>query len=206
MKEGWVVFVRYPPRKIRYEGDRPVALLGFRVPASSFRLVDLSLGMPTTSARSSRGTWALYPLGSEVLVVHPDGAVSGPPAEAAAEVGRLATRDRQGDLDRQAAETIQRLLTGDGPARAGPRRLGTRTWSIPAKAYWLSGPDNHHVGLRRRGAGPFHTGPSHPPRDERSRHGRRAAGPSHLLGSRKSPTEARRASNPTVAASPTGGG
>jgi hypothetical protein len=162
--------------------------------------------MPTTSARSSRGTWALYPLGSEVLVVHPDGAVSGPPAEVAAEVGRLATRDRQGDLDRQAAKTIQRLLTGDGPARAGPGRLGTRTWSIPAKAYWLSGPDNHHVGLRRRGAGPFHTGPSHPPRDERSRHGRRAAGPSHLLGSRKSPTEARRASNPTVAASPTGGG
>jgi hypothetical protein len=201
------VFVRYPPGKIRYEGDRPVALLGFRVPASSFRLVDLSLGMPTTSARSSRGTWALYPLGSEVLVVHPDGAVSGPPAEAAAEVGRLATRDRQGDLDRQAAETIQRLLTDDGPARASPRRLGTRTWSIPAKAYWLSGPDNHHVGLRRRSAGPFHTGPSHPPRDERSRHGRRvAAGSGHLLGSRKSPTEARRASNPTVAASPTGGG
>jgi hypothetical protein len=156
------VFVRYPPGKIRYQGDRPAALLGVRV-APSFRLVDLPLG-------------------------------------------RLATRDRQGDLDRQAAETIQRLLTDDGPARASPRRLGTRTWSIPAKAYWLSGPDNHHVGLRRRGAGPFHTGPSHPPRDERSRHGRRAAGPSHLLGSRKSPTEARRASNPTVAASPTGGG
>ena len=59
-------------------------------------------------------------------------------------LGRLATRDRQGDLDRQAAWTIQRLLTGDGPARAGPGRLGARTWSIPAKAYGLSGPDNHH--------------------------------------------------------------
>jgi hypothetical protein len=78
------------------------------------------------------------------VVVHPDGAVSGRPAAVAAEVGRLATRDRQGDLDRQAAWTIQRLLTGDGPARAGPSRLGARTWSIPAKAYWLSGPDNHH--------------------------------------------------------------
>ena len=199
------MFVRYPPGKIRYDGDRPVALLGVRV-GPSFRLVDLPLGLLTTSARTSRGTWALYPIGAEVVVVHPDGAVSGPPAAVAAEVGRLATRDRQGDLDRQAAWTIQRLLTGDGPARASPGRLGTRTWSIPAKAYWLSGPDNHHVGLCRRGAGPFHTGPSHPPRDERSRHGRRAAGPSHLLGSRKSPTEARRASNPTVAASPTGGG
>jgi hypothetical protein len=200
------VFVRYPPGKIRYDGDWPVALVGVRV-APSFRTVELPLGLPTTSARTSRGAWALYPIGAEVVVVHPDGAVSGPPAGVAAEVGRLAARDRQGDLDRQAAWTIQRLLTGDGPARAGPGRLGARTWSIPAKAYWLSGPDNHHVGLRRRRAGPVHTGPPHPPRDERSRHGRRvAAGPSHLLGSRKSPTEALRASNPTVAASPTGGG
>jgi hypothetical protein len=159
--------------------------------------------LPTTSARSSRGTWALYPTGPEVLVVHPDGTVSG----SAAEVGRLAAHDRHGDLDRQAAQTIQHLLTGDGTDHAGPRLLGARTWAIPAKAYWLSGPDNHHVGLRRRRAGPFHTGPPHPPRDERSRHGRRvAAGPSPLLGSRKSSTEAQRASNPTVATSATGGG
>jgi uncharacterized C2H2 Zn-finger protein len=33
------VFVRYPPGRIRYEGDRPVALLGVRV-APSFRLVE----------------------------------------------------------------------------------------------------------------------------------------------------------------------
>jgi hypothetical protein len=137
------VFVRYPPGKIRYDGDRPVALLGVRV-APSFRLVDLPLGLPTTSARTERGPWALYPIGAEVVVVHPDGAVSGPPAAVATEVGRLAARDRQGDLDRQAAWTIQRLLTGDSPAHAGPGRLGARTWSIPAKAYWLSGPDNHH--------------------------------------------------------------
>ena len=137
------MFVRYPPGKIRYDGNRPVALLGVRV-APSFRLVDLPLGLPTTSARTSRGAWALYPIGAEVVVVHPDGAVSGLPAAVAAEVGRLAARDRQGDLDRQAAWTIQRLLTGDSSARAGPGRLGARTWSIPAKAYWLSGPDNHH--------------------------------------------------------------
>jgi hypothetical protein len=151
-----------------------------------------------TSARSSRGTWALYPTGPEVLVVHPDGTVSG----SAAEVGRLAAHD----LDRQAAQTIQHLLTGDGTDHAGPRLLGARTWAIPAKAYWLSGPDNHHVGLRRRRAGPFHTGPPHPPRDERSRPGRRvAAGPvpswaagSHLpkrsvLRTRRSPLQPRAA-------------
>jgi len=157
------VFVRYPPGKIRYDGDRPVALLGVRV-APSFRLVDLPLGLPTTSARTERGTWALYPVGAEVVVVHPDGAVSGRPAAVAAEVGRLASRDRQGDLDRQAAWTIQRLLTGDsparaGPARAGPGRLGARTWSIPAKAYWLSGPDNHHQ--QAVTGTPDHPQPSH---------------------------------------------
>jgi hypothetical protein len=120
------VFVRYPPGKIRYDGDRPVALLGVRV-APSFRLVDLPLGLPTTSAQTSRGAWALYPIGAEVVVVHPDGAVSGPPAAVAAEVGRLAARDRQGDLDRQAAWTIQRLLTGDGPP-------------VPVPAGWGPGP------------------------------------------------------------------
>ena len=138
------MFVRYPPGKIRYQGDRPAALLGVRV-APSFRLVDLPLGLPTTSARTSRGAWALYLIGAEVVVVHPDGAVSGPPAEVAVEVGRLAPQERQGDLDRQAAQAIQQLLTGDSHARAGPpRRPGARTWSIPAMAYWLSGPYNDH--------------------------------------------------------------
>ncbi|HWD42648.1 MAG TPA: hypothetical protein VHM23_02810 [Actinomycetota bacterium] len=138
------MFVRYPPAKIRYEGARPIALLKVRI-APSFRLVDLPLGTPTTSARSERGTWALYALGAEVVVVHPDGAVSGPPTDVAAEVGRLAAQERQGELDRQAAKTIQHLLTGDGADGAGPpRRSGARTWSIPAMAYWLSGPANDH--------------------------------------------------------------
>ena len=50
------MFVRYPPAKILYEGDRPVTLLGVRVAPSL--VVDLSLGSPTTSTRTSRGTWA----------------------------------------------------------------------------------------------------------------------------------------------------
>lgn len=138
------MFIRYPPAKIRYEADQPVALLGVRT-APSYRLVDLPLGPPTTSARSQRGTWALFPLGEEVVVVHPDGAVSGPPADVAVEVGRLAAQERQGELDRQAARTIRHLLVGDAADRAGPaQRSGDRTWSVPAAAYWLSGPDNDH--------------------------------------------------------------
>ncbi|HET7519846.1 MAG TPA: hypothetical protein VFN05_19570, partial [Actinomycetes bacterium] len=72
-------------------------------------------------------------------------AVSGPPADVAAETGRLAAQERQGELDRQAARTIQHLLVGNGVDRAGPsRRSGARTWSLPATASWLSGPANDH--------------------------------------------------------------
>jgi hypothetical protein len=63
--------------------------------------------------------------------------------EVAAELTRLASQDRQGDLDRQAAQTIQRHLTGDGAGGGDPRRLGSRSWSSPARGYWLSGPYNH---------------------------------------------------------------
>jgi hypothetical protein len=45
------VFIRYPPARIRYEGDQPAALLGVRV-APSYRLVDLPPGSPTTSHRA----------------------------------------------------------------------------------------------------------------------------------------------------------
>jgi hypothetical protein len=52
---------------------------------------------------------------------------------------------RQGELDRQAARTIRQLLVGDGAGEAGPaRELRDRTWSVPATAYWLSGPENDH--------------------------------------------------------------
>jgi hypothetical protein len=71
-------------------------------------------------------------------------------------LGRLATRDRQGDLDRQAAWTIQRL-TGDGPARAGPGRFGDQDLVHPS-----------HGLLAKR--------PRQPP-PARFRHGTRALGP-----------------------------
>ena len=41
------------------------------------------------------------------MVVHPDGAVSGLAADVAVEVGRDAAQKRQGELDPQAAQTIQ---------------------------------------------------------------------------------------------------
>jgi hypothetical protein len=103
-------------------------------------------GLPTTSAHTRRGTWALYPDGSQVLVVHPGGSLVGSPAEVAAELERLTAQTGLGELDRQAAGTIRWLLTGDG-ARwdgDGSRLLGrrVRNWSRPAVGYWISGPDN----------------------------------------------------------------
>jgi hypothetical protein len=104
--------------------------------------------LPTTSARSSRGTWALYPTGPEVLVVHPDGTVSG----SAAEVGRLAAHDRHGDLDRQAAAALD-LLGGrvgrlillavaeiDDSVAGRPeqaRLRGELEWQAEAVGVWL---------------------------------------------------------------------
>jgi hypothetical protein len=144
------VFTRYAPAKIRYEGDRPVALLGVRI-APSYRLVDLPLGSPTTSARSERGTWALHPLGAEVVVVHPDGAVTGPPADVAAEIGRLAAQERQGELDRQAAQTIRQLLAGDGSGEAshvvGTQRASERR--RPRARARHAFPQHHHRSIHR---------------------------------------------------------
>ena len=103
-------------------------------------------GLPTTSARTLRGTWALYCDGDKVLVVHPGGRLAGPPAEVAAELHRLATRRGYGELDREAARTIRRLLTGDGAGWDGDggrlRGRWARTWSNPAVGYWISGPYN----------------------------------------------------------------
>jgi hypothetical protein len=41
-------------------------------------------GLPTTSARTRRGTWAPYPDGSRILVVHPGGSMVGSPGDVAA--------------------------------------------------------------------------------------------------------------------------
>jgi hypothetical protein len=103
-------------------------------------------GLPTTSARTPLGSWALYYDGHQVVVVHPGGRLAGTQAEVAAELDRLATRRGYGELDREAARTIRRLLTGDGAGRDGDggrlRGRWARTWSNPAVAYWISGPYN----------------------------------------------------------------
>jgi len=74
-----------------------------------------------------------------VVVVHPDGAVAGPPAEVADELARRAAADGNGPLDRAAIHAIHSFLTDgrDRTASPGGRRgsgQAGRPADLPATA------------------------------------------------------------------------
>ncbi|HEX6676567.1 MAG TPA: hypothetical protein VF486_16265 [Actinomycetes bacterium] len=133
----------YQPGRIRRNSDRPTAITGALLATQgSYRTGEIPLGTPTCSSRSRRGGWALYPNGAEVVVVHPDGALTGAPAEVARELGRLGG-NRQDEGGRSAARTIAEFLA-DPDTHDRPQWPATwaRTWSSPAVGYRLSGPAN----------------------------------------------------------------
>jgi len=133
------------PGRLRRDSDQPTAVSDVLVATSgsSRRTGDIPLGIPTCSARSRHGRWALYPNGAEVVIVWPGGVLAGPPAEVAGELDRLGG-DGHDDLDRAAARAIRQFLTDpDGQDDANwPATTRARTWSSPARGYWLSGPTN----------------------------------------------------------------
>jgi hypothetical protein len=138
------------PGRLRRDSDQPTAVSDVLVATSgsSRRTGDIPLGIPTCSARSRHGRWALYPNGAEVVIVWPGGVLAGPPAEVAGELDRLGG-DGHDDLDRAAARAIRQFLTDpDGQDGASwPATTRARTWSSPATGYWISGPTNqpsHH--------------------------------------------------------------
>jgi hypothetical protein len=133
--------LHYPPARLRYNSDQPTAITDVLVATSgsSYRTGEIPLGIPTCSARTRQGRWALYPNGDQVVVVWPGGALAGPPAEVAGALDRL--DDGQDALDSAAVWAIRQFLTD--PAAADAVRWSsarTRTWSSPAIGYWLSGP------------------------------------------------------------------
>jgi len=136
--------IHYQPGRLRRNTDQPTAIADVLVATSpsSYRTGDIPLGTPTCSARTRHGRWALYPHGTEVVVVWPGGAMTGPPGEVADELDRLGG-DRHDGLDRAAAAAIRRFLTDpdaeDGAEWSAARK---RTWSSPAVGYRLSGPAN----------------------------------------------------------------
>jgi hypothetical protein len=133
--------IHYQPGRLRRNSDQPTAITNvlFATSGSSHRTGDIPLGIPTCSARSRHGRWALYPNGAEAVVVWPGGALAGPPAEVAGELDRLG--GEHDDLDRAAASAIRQFLT-DPAAKDGARWSASRprTWSRPATGSWLSGP------------------------------------------------------------------
>jgi hypothetical protein len=130
----------YPRERLRYNSERPAAIPDVLVATGprSYRSADIPLGTPTTSACTGRGLWALYPVGEEVVVAYPGGAVAGPPREVAAALDRLLALDGRDELDRQVVQALRGFLAGDRPEA----RPGARRWSRPAVGYWLSGPRN----------------------------------------------------------------
>ena len=131
------------PARLRYNSDQPTAITDVLVATagSSSCTGDIPLGIPTCSARSRQGRWALYPNGDQVVVVWPGGALVGPAVEVAQALDRLG--DGQDDLDRAAVRAIRQFLT-DPAAQDSAVWSSTRarTWSRPAVGYWLSGPTN----------------------------------------------------------------
>ena len=77
--------IHYQPERLRYNSDQPTAITNVLVATSgsSCRTGDIPLGIPTCSARSRQGRWALYPNGDQVVVVWPGGALVGPAVEVA---------------------------------------------------------------------------------------------------------------------------
>jgi hypothetical protein len=139
----------HQPGRLRRNSDQPTAITGVPVATSGASrrtgdiLLGIPLGIPTCSARSRHGRWALYPNGAEVVVVWPGGALAGPPAEVAGALDRLGG-DGQDDLDRAAASAIRQFLS-DPDGQDGARWPATwaRTWSSPpATGYRRSGPTN----------------------------------------------------------------
>jgi hypothetical protein len=175
--------IHYQPGRLRRNSDQLTAISGGLVATSpsSSRTGDLPLGTPTCSARTRHGRWALYPHGTEVVVVWPGGAMAGPPGEVAGELDRLGG-DRHDHLDRAAASAIRRFLT-DPVAEDAAKWSATRnrTWSSPAVGYWLSGPVNQHGRDADTPAG----WPAHPARRPRP--------PTALPDPRHQPTPARAA-------------
>ena len=76
-------------------------------PGSSYHTGDIPLGIPTCSARSRQGRWALYPNDDEVAGRVARRCLVGPAVEVAQTLDRLG--DGQDDLDRAAVRAVGRF-------------------------------------------------------------------------------------------------
>jgi hypothetical protein len=126
------VIVDYPRDRLRFREGVPVAA------------GDQELASPTRVERTPGGYWALYQVGDQVLVVHPGGAMQGPPDEVGERLRGIAGDTGRGADDRAAASAFLTLTdpATDNPGKAGavPRSPSAETGLPPT--YPLSGPRN----------------------------------------------------------------
>jgi hypothetical protein len=133
--------VHHPRERLRYNSERPTAIRDVLVATGprSYRSCDVPLGTPTASARTRRGLWALYPVGEEVVVAHPGGAVAGPPGEVAAALDRLAAADGRDLLERQVVQALRGFLLAERPSRGEPARDDREARPRPVQPLALHG-------------------------------------------------------------------
>ncbi len=129
--------IHYQPGRLRRNSDQPTAITDVPVATSgsSHRTGDIPLGIPTCSARSRHGLWALYPNGAEVVVVWPGGALTGPPVQVAGELDRLGG-DGQDNLDRAAVRAIRQFLTDPDGQDDAQWPAATRARTCAGHARW----------------------------------------------------------------------
>jgi hypothetical protein len=131
----------HPPDQVRYEAARPVAL------------GEQELGLPTQLIRTPAGVWAVYAIGEQALVVHPEGAMQGPPEEVSRRLASIVVDAGRNRADRRAAATMMELVgAAEDPGVAGvPQPYGERTdvprapsasGAAPPASYPISGPYN----------------------------------------------------------------
>jgi hypothetical protein len=145
------MITQFPLQRILRDHGRPAKLADVLVSdsASGSHTADIVLGLPTCSARTRQGDWALYSNGGDVVVLWPGGAITGRPAEVVRQLDReLADTGRRGglrwdELDLAASAAIGRFLTdpaaGDAVAWSSSR---AETASSPAAGYAISGMTN----------------------------------------------------------------
>jgi hypothetical protein len=130
----------FPADRVRFEEGVPVAV------------GDQPLGVATQLIHTREGgVWAVYGIGEEALVVHPGGAMLGPPAEVSRWLASAVVDDHRDRDDRRAAATLLELVgaTDDAGSGAVPEPYGERE-DVPRSihetglppTYSISGPAN----------------------------------------------------------------
>jgi len=134
------VITDVPADQVRFEGGVPVAV------------GDQPLGVATQLIHTPEGgVWAVYGVGEQALVVHPGGAMRGPPAEVSRRLAAVVVDEHHSRADRRAAATLLELVgaADDAGSEAVPEPSGERG-DVPRSihdtglppTYSISGPTN----------------------------------------------------------------